>query len=363
MQDLDKSQQVALIKSLRETTMAGMADCRSALVEAAWDMSKALDLVKARGLAQTSRNASKVASEGVLVLSCNLASDQITALELNCQTDFVARSKEFSDLAELALSAIEFKTDLAQFTGNWDMEYGVEVVKEGSDIRSIGQRCQALMAITKENIVVRRWFREEVMGDNRRVFAYLHNNQKLAVLLSMEAPSAEAAKSEDFLNFGNDVAMQIAAMNPIAISLDQVSQEEKDRQKAIFETQMRESNKPAVQWGKIIEGKFRKWATDSCLLPMESVLVPKTSIETLANLLSKKLCGEEGKVKCLSFQRIEVGAGIEKPAEEDYASEIAKMTGVKVETKGFNSENHAVEMIHNGGEQLEKTMDVFKESN
>lgn len=308
---------IALIKELRQLTSAGMADCKAALEESEYDLDKAQDIVKARGLATVSRVSSKVASEGRL----SVCADEGMALcvEINSQTDFVAGSPSFIDFCDDVEETL-WKTDLLHFDGN------LASLMVGE--KSIEDLRQELISSCKENIVVRRWFREEACAENAKVFYYLHSNNKLAVLLSMEAPNKEASNSLPFYELGNNIAMQIAAMAPLALTAEQLSEEEKERQKAIFMVQLKEAGKPATQWEKILEGKTRKWYSEVCLLNQESVMTPKTTIQALLDQLSVKLCGEAGKVKVLNFQRIVVGEGIEKEKEEDYAAEISLMTGV-----------------------------------
>lgn len=316
-----KVDQKQLIKDLRAMTQAGMQDCKTALEEAAWDLDKAADIVKARGLANTSRNASKVASEGRAVVHQDSLS-KATMVEVNCQTDFVAGSENFVNFCNV-VSETMGKTDLTEFKGDCSI---IPV----SETASLEDARKEVMASTKENIVVRRWFTNEVSGDNRRVFSYLHSNNKLGVLVAMEAPSKEAVTSPEFEEFSNNIAMQIAAMNPIEVSVDKIPQTDKDRQKLIFETQLRDAKKDEKQWPKIIEGKFRKWNTEVALVEQESVITAKTSIKVLADQLSTKLCNEAGKVKILNFTRCQVGEGVEK-VQEDYSAEISKLSGVKTE--------------------------------
>jgi elongation factor Ts len=295
-----------LIKELRARTSAGMADCKAALVEAEWDIDKAQDLVKARGLAQTARNASKVASEGRVSLYGN------TLVEVNSNTDFTAGSPDFIAFAELAAKTLG-EADLAAFSGDLNT-----LSVSG---KSLEEHRQEVAGKTKENIVLRRWMREEVSGDNRTVFSYVHSNNKLGVLLSMEAPTKEDLDNDEFRDFGNNLAMQIAAMNPLAVSSDKLSQADRDRQQAIFETQLKEQGKPEASWGKIIEGKNRKWYSEICLLDQESVFCSKTSVKQLVDQLSLKLGGP---VKILNFMRMVVGEGIEKEPQ-DLAADVAQM--------------------------------------
>jgi elongation factor Ts len=342
---------LALIKDLRTATLAGMNDCKLALTEAEWDFNKAVDLVKARGLAQTARNAQKVAAEGRVVIHFDHAQDA-TMIEINSNTDFTAGSEEFLTFCQKVGEELG-STDLTQFQGD------LSTITTSDQKTTLESLRQELMAKTKENIVVRRWFVEEVFGDNRRVFDYIHSsNSKLGVLLSLEGPDAASIATPEFEEFGNNVAMQIAAMNPLAVSIDQISQEEKDRQKAIFETQLKEAGKPEAAWAKIIEGKTKKWQSEVCLLDQEAVFLSdgsKKTIRVLSDELAKQLGGEAGSVKILSFNRCQVGEGIEKPKEEDYAQEIGKMAGLAEEVV---QDNGVATTIHTA---ITNGMDVVKE--
>lgn len=331
---MDKQQ---LLKDLRAMTQAGMQDCKAALDEAKWELDKAVDIVKARGLANTSRNAGKVASEGRAVIFQDTLS-KATLVEINCQTDFVASNDGFVQFCNTASSVLG-KTDLITFDGDI-AKLKVDDKSSLEDIR------KAAMAATKENVVIRRWMREEALTDNSMVFSYMHSNNKLGVLVSLEAPTKEQLTAPEFIEFGNNVAMQIAAMNPLAVSLDKINQADKDRQRAIFETQLRDAKKPEAQWSKIIEGKFRKWGTEVALLEQESVITAKMSIRELADGMSTKLCGEAGKVKVISFLRCQVGEGIEK-VQEDYSAEISKLTGIKAEEAAETVQAAAVTAITN----------------
>jgi elongation factor Ts len=174
---------------------------------------------------------------------------------------------------------------------------------------------------TKENIVVRRWWVEEAQAPGVRVFNYQHSNHKIGVLITMLAPSEGAANSPEFKALGEDLAMQICAMNPLAVSPDRIPVGEKDRQKAIFETQLKEENKPQAMWDRIIEGKFRKWNTEVCLLEQESVVLPKTLVKQVIKNVGAKLGGE---ITVINFVRCQVGEGIEKK-QDNLAEEVAKL--------------------------------------
>ena len=297
---------IELVKELRALTSAGMADCKAALEEANWDLQKAVDVIKVKGKNISDGRSGKVAAEGrvsLIVMDNELA----VMVENNCQTDFVANSKEFIDFSNGVLLALRGAAIM-------DMPFTVDMVEE--------QR-KEVVAKTKENVVVRRWWIEQAQDPTVRVFAYLHSNDKIGVLLTMQAPSEIAADSTEFQSLGSDLAMQVCAMSPLAISDDRLSNEDRLRQQAIFETQLREDvkPKPTAMWPKIIEGKFRKWASEVCLLEQESVLVPKNTVQQVINGVGAKLGGD---IKVINFVRCQVGEGVEKK-QDDLAEEVAKL--------------------------------------
>lgn len=296
-----------MIKELRALTSAGMKDCKDALEESNWDLQKAVDIVKAKGLNVVSGRAGKVASEGAVTV-WHFA-EGVAMAEVNCQTDFVANSPDFRgfaqnvtrDIADAIMSGKPFTTDMVE-----------------------AER-QAIVSTTKENVVVRRWWVEQPsVAANVATYSYVHSNGKIGVLVTLQAPSADAAKDSAFRELGADLAMQIAAMSPLAVDADRIPQDEKDRQKSIFEMQLKEENKPEKMWDKIMEGKFRKWNTEVCLLEQESVVVPKTTVRQVIKNVGNKLGGE---IQVVNFVRCQVGEGIEKK-QDNLAEEVAKLSGV-----------------------------------
>lgn len=294
-----------LIRELRSLTSAGMKDCKDALEESNWDLQKAVDIVKAKGLNVVSGRAGKVAADGAVMVSGGGPRESVALVEVNCQTDFVANSPDFKKFVASTVDAIYTNT----ISGS---------VFTVADVES---ERQALVSTTKENIVVRRWWLEEAMTPSAKVFTYIHSNNKIGVLLTLLAPSEDAAKDSAFRELGNDLAMQIAAMSPLAVDADRIPQDEKDRQKAIFEMQLKEENKPEKMWEKIMEGKFRKWNTEVCLLEQESVVIPKTTVRQVIKNVGTKLGGE---IQVVNFVRCQVGEGIEKK-QDNLAEEVSKM--------------------------------------
>jgi elongation factor Ts len=295
-----------LIKELRALTQAGMKDCKEALQEADWDLQKAVDIVKVKGLNIADGRTGRVAADGLVkVCSFNDKPNLVAMVEVNCQTDFVANSAEFR-----------------QFVGNmalgilWDVRDG-----KTFDVSSVESDRQAIVALTKENIVIRRWWVEESLNPAVKVFSYTHSNSKIAVLLTLQAPSVEAVNDPAFFALGEDLAMQIAAMNPLAVDPERIPSDAMDRQMTIFKTQLQEENKPKAMQSKILMGKMRKWNTEVCLLEQESVVVPKTSVRQVIDNVGAKLGGE---ITVVNFIRCQVGEGIEKK-QDNLAEEVAKM--------------------------------------
>lgn len=292
-----------LIRELRALTSAGMKDCKDALEESNWDLQKAVDIVKVKGLNLADGRTGRVAADGLVqILSYHGGNEHKIMVEVNCQTDFVAGSAEFKLFVDHVCQKLVEKDSAFKAEDAEAMRLGV-------------------VAITKENIVVRRWWIESAGDPTVRVFSYQHSNNKIGVLVTMKAPTVDAANSNDFRQLGEDLAMQIAAMSPLAVDSDRVPTEEKERQKAIFETQLKEENKPEKMWEKILEGKFRKWNTEVCLLEQESVVVPKTAVKQVVKNVGTKLGGE---IQVVNFVRCQVGEGIEKK-QDNLAEEVAKM--------------------------------------
>lgn len=275
-----------LIKQLREITMAGMKDCSDAIKQSNGDLQAAIDLIKIRGQNIANNKASQQALEGVIVDDsfCTPTQDSKVLVEVNSQTDFTARNPNFINFANLTAGVFLDKL----------------INNQPFSVDDVETERQQLVSSTKENIVVRRWVAEESTDANVKVFSYLHSNKKIGVLLSMLAPNEEVANSKAFNELGNDIAMQICAMSPVAISADRIPVEEVDRQTAIFQTQLKEEGKPEAMWDKILQGKISRWHKDVCLLDQASVIVSKASIRQVIEKLNKD-------IRLVNFHHLEVG--------------------------------------------------------
>jgi elongation factor Ts len=342
----------AMIKELRERTSAGMSDCKNALVEAEGDMEKAVEVILKKGLVKAASRAGKVATEGEVATWVSADAKRGVIVEINCQTDFVARGDDFKSFVKNVLEVAQKAKKGA--------DLGAEKYP-GSD-QTVDETRQAAVGRIGENIVLRRWDVLEAKNDNQIVTAYVHMGGKLAVLANVEAPPGKKGDA-DFKMFVENVAMQIAAMNPLVVQKDQLSEADVAKQRDIYVGQMKEEQegiqkqvaelegmspeqrkeaadsdaqfeaalkklksglKPEAMWGKICEGKITKWYTEVTLLGQEAVWDPSVgTIEKVKNELGKKLGGE---VKIDSFVRFGLGEGIEKKTE-NLADEVAKTIG------------------------------------
>jgi elongation factor Ts len=302
----------AMIKDLRERAGAGMSDCKNALVEAGGDMDKAVEILQKKGILKAAARAGRIATEGEVRTFVSTDAKSGVIVEVNCQTDFVARGEEFkgfvTKVAEVAAAAPKGADLGAQKYPGSDKT--VDVVR------------QELVAKTGENMVIRRWERVEAKGPHGFVHAYVHMGGKLAVLVSAEAPTAAAKNAKPFLQFIDNCAMQIAAMNPIVVHKDEIAPAHVAKQKEIFQAQLKEEKKPEQAWPKIIEGKVAKWFTEVTLHGQDNVWDPgKGNIDKLRQELAKELGGE---VKIHAFVRFALGEGLEKKSD-DLAGEVAKL--------------------------------------
>lgn len=290
-----------MIRELRALTSAGMKDCKDALEETGYDLQKAVDVIKVKGLNIADGRTGRVASEGKVGILFTGSNQPSYIAEINCQTDFVANSPDFKQFAATAITRL----------GEVGTDFTPEMVEDAR---------KEVVAKTKENIVFRRW-QTVTPGTNERVFAYQHSNARIGVLITLQASTEEIANSDDLRALGEDLAMQVCAMSPLAIAPERISTLDKDRQEVIFRTQLAEEKKPEKMWDKILEGKFRKWNTEVCLLEQESVVIPKTTVKQVVKNVGAKLGGE---VTVVDFTRYEVGEGIAKK-KEDLAEEVAKL--------------------------------------
>ena len=285
----------ALVKELRERTGAGMMECKKMLTETNGDIDAAIEELRKRGAAQADKKAGRIAAEGTIVTLVDGA--KAVAVEVNSETDFSAKDEFFVAFSKQVAQAV-----LSNNPADLDALAASSV--EGG--QTVEEARQALIQKIGENITVRRFEILEA-GDGEVVGAYQHGN-KISVLVRLASGSEDLAK---------DVAMHVAASNPVCISSEQVPAELLEKEREIFSAQAAESGKPAEIMEKMVDGRIRKYLNEVTLLGQSFVKDPDTTVEKLL-----KSAGAEVK----QFVRYEVGEGIEKK-EDDFVSEVMAQAG------------------------------------
>ena len=289
------------VKSLREITGCGMMDCKKALTEVDGDMDKAIDLLREKGLATAAKKSGRIASEGIV--KAYLTDDKKVGVlvEVNSETDFVAKNDEFQAYVTKVATIIAEKNPA-------DVEELMALPFEGAD--TVGDALTALIAKIGENMNIRRF--ERIDGN---VCSYIHGGGRIGVLVEAEGSLADEVAYEA----ARDVAMQVAAINPLYLSKDTIPAEDIEKEKHIIIAQIKEdpknANKPENILEKMVGGKLNKFFEQNCLLQQEFVKDSDFKVE--AYLASKG-------VKLINFVRFEKGEGMEK-REDDFASEVANM--------------------------------------
>jgi elongation factor Ts len=288
---------VEAVKTLRERTGAGMMECKKALVEANGDLEAAAEAMRKSGLAKADKKASRVAAEGMIAVELAADGRAGVLVEVNCETDFVARQDDFAafarDVAKAALAS-----------GAKDVE--ALLAQQGADGQTFDERRRALIAKIGENIGVRRIARVESPGV---LGSYLHG-VRIGALVALQGGDAALAK---------DLAMHVAAINPAYVDASQVPADElaKEREiqaaKAESEAQQEGKRKPPEVVAKMVEGRLRKHLAEITLVGQPFVKDPDTTVEKLL---------KKADATVVAFARLEVGAGIEKK-QENFADEVA----------------------------------------
>ncbi len=284
------------VKQLRERTGAGMMECKKALVETKGDLDAAAELMRKQGLAKADKKAARVAAEGVVVVARSKDHKSAAMVEINCETDFVAREHDFrafaQSVAEAALAT--HPSDLAAL--------GAAKLASGE---SVDERRRALVAKIGENISVRR---VALLSAPDHLGAYLHGT-RIGVLVAVKGGEQQLA---------HDLAMHIAASNPRYLSAAQVPAEVVAKEREILAEQAANEGKPPEIVAKMVEGRLRKSLSEITLAGQAFVKDPDLTVEKLL---------KGAKAEVLSFERFEVGAGIEKKQDDFVAEVMAQVNG------------------------------------
>jgi elongation factor Ts len=286
------------VKQLRERTGAGMMECKKALVETKGDLDAAAELMRKQGLAKADKKASRVAAEGVIVIEKAPDGRAAAMVEVNCETDFVAREQDFRNFA-LGVAARTLAANPAS------LEALLAIKLDSGE--TIEERRRALVAKIGENISVRRYV---VLASPGNLGAYVHGT-RIGALVGLKGGDAALA---------HDLAMHVAASNPRYLSQTQVPAEVVAKEREILTEQAQSEGKPPEIVAKMVEGRLRKSLGEITLLGQPFVKDPDVSIEKLL---------KGAKAEVAAFERFEVGAGIEKRQEDFVAEVMAQVKSVK----------------------------------
>jgi elongation factor Ts len=301
-----------MVKELRDKTGAGMMDCKAALTETAGDVEAAIDWLRAKGLSKAAKKAGRVAAEGLVAVATQ--GKRAVMVEVNSETDFVARNPEFQALAS-SIAQAALRTDGTVSAILASKLQGGAVVEDAikSAIATIG-----------ENISLRR--SASITVGEGTVASYVHSAVapglgKIGVIVGLES----SGNVEKLTQFGKQVAMHVAAANPLAVRAEDVDPAVVKRERAIFAEQARESGKPEAIIEKMVEGRIRKYYEEVVLLTQAFVVDTENTVEQALQAAEGNVGGP---IKVTEFVCFRLGEGVEK-AESDFAAEVAAASGVK----------------------------------
>ena len=303
----------AMVKELREISGAGMMDCKKALTATEGDMDKAMEFLREKGLATAQKKASRIAAEGIVMLKVAEDSKKAVAVEVNAETDFVAKNEKFQAyVAQVAEQALE--TEAA------DIDAFLAETWKFDTTKTVNEALAGQVAVIGENMKIRRF--QKVEEENGFVASYTHMGGKIGVLVDVVTDVV----NDEIKEMAKNVAMQIAALNPKYTNRSEVSEEYIAHEKEILMAQIqndpKESQKPEKVIQGMISGRINKELKEICLLDQVYVKAEdgKQSVEKYVAEVAK---ANGANVTINGFVRYETGEGIEKK-EEDFAAEVAK---------------------------------------
>ena len=281
-----------LVKQLRERTGAGMMDCKKALTETDGDIDKAIDYLREKGIAKAAKKADRIAAEGLVHVE--VKGNEAAIVEINSETDFVARNEGFQELVkEIANQILDTKPESVDALMETKLPNG----------HSVDEKMKEAISTIGEKLSIRR-FAVKSKSDNDAFGAYLHMGGRIGVLSVVEGSTDEEA--------AKDVAMHIAAINPKYVSSEQVSEDEINHEREVLKQQALNEGKPANIVEKMVEGRLRKYLQEICAVDQNFVKDPDQTVEAFLKSKGGKL---------VDFVRYEVGEGMEKRAE-NFADEV-----------------------------------------
>lgn len=302
----------AMVKDLREMTGAGMMDCKKALAETDGDMDKAVEFLREKGLAAAEKKAGRIAAEGISYATVGEDGKIAAIVEVNSETDFVAKNEKFRDFVAAVAEQVKTTTaaDIDAFLAEpWALE----------STKTVKEELSSQIAVIGENMNIRRF--EKVVAENGFVEAYIHGGGRIGVLIEMDCAEYNDAARE----VAKNLAMQVAALNPKYVSDAEIPADYIAHEREIIKAQTLNENtgKPENIIEKMIDGRLKKELKEICLLDQVYVKDGNLTVQKYLEEASKEL---GSKIAVKSLVRFETGEGIEKK-EEDFAAEVAKQMG------------------------------------
>lgn len=295
------------VAALREKTGCGMMDCKKALTESNGDMEKAIDFLREKGLAAAVKKAGRIAAEGVAFATTSECGKVAVVVEVNAETDFVAKNAEFQAFVKACADTIIYENPA-------DVETLLQCKAHGSE-QTVDALLKEKILTIGENIKVRRFARYE-----GPVTSYVHGGGRIGVIVKFDT-TEEIAATEGFKTYAHNIAMQIAALNPEFLDEASVPAERKEKEKAILTQQIVDEGKPQNIAEKIVAGRLQKFFKELCLVDQQYVQDSKLTVSQYTENVAKELGGE---IKIAAYTRFEKGEGLEK-REDNFAEEIANL--------------------------------------
>ena len=295
------------VAALREKTGCGMMDCKKALTESNGDMDKAIDFLREKGLAAAVKKAGRIAAEGVAYAQVSDCGKVAVVIEVNAETDFVAKNAEFQAFVKTCADTVIEQNPA-------DVEALLQCKAAGSE-QTVDELLKEKILTIGENIKVRRFARYE-----GPVTSYVHGGGRIGVIVKFDTTD-EIAATEGFKTYAHNIAMQIAALNPEFLDENSVPEERKEKEKAILTQQIVDEGKPQNIAEKIVMGRLQKFFKELCLVDQQYVQDSKLTVAQYTESVAKELGGA---IKIAEYTRFEKGEGLEK-REDNFAEEIANL--------------------------------------
>lgn len=293
----------SMVKELRDRTGAGMMDCKKALLETAGDLEAAIDVMRKSGIAKAAKKAGRIAAEGTIVVKPDLTGNRAVILEVNCETDFVAKDENFQEFSVRLATGLLDRTDVT-------MDTVAGLPSDSTDSQTVEEARQQLVTKLGENISIRRFDRLD--NTSGGILSIYQHGIRIGVIVELSTDNPGLAK---------DLAMHIAASNPLCVNEQDVPPQVLENERQIQLAQARQSGKPDAIIEKMVSGRMKKFLRENTLTGQAFVKDPDTSVAALLEANNASVNG---------FIRYEVGEGIEKKAD-NFAAEVMQQAGLTEE--------------------------------